>query len=192
MNSKEIIDFWFDNEDFWFDNPDSDIIIKEKFQDYLNYYDSKTDESDPLNHLAKIILYDQFTRHFYRNEPSKYLCYLEDLCRMVHFWIRNYYDRSYTPSQRCFFLMPLRHSKDYDNLKIAYEKITEYINEKNSPKYKRFYYQTIKQYSKYNDITSFGLNNNNNSSHYYNSLIPNFILYKTIVDRRDKDYSRYH
>jgi len=179
--STEILDFWFSHEEYWFNNPSSDAIITSKFHDYLKYYNFRTDESDPRIHLAKIILYDQLTRHFYRDDPTKY-SYNEATCRMVYFGICNNYDLSYTPAQRCFFLMPLRHSKQFYNLKIAYDKITDYINNDPCSQYNRFFYQTVKELSVYNDITAFNINV------YQPNMIPDSILYASIIDRHNKEY----
>jgi len=161
MSNKEyleLLDFWFnENKDYWFGCPKKiDIKIKDKYQKLLNNqfeenYDSYDLIIDKYIILSKIILCDQISRHIYRDnkeeinkydkislniiEKSKILTIIED----------------FNPEERCFLLLPYRHTFNESYLKICIDYITSWRQNKDHSIYKRFYQATIKALSKINN-----------------------------------------
>jgi len=158
MSNKDylkLLDFWFgENKDYWFGCPKIiDIKIKNKYQKLLNIqveenYDSNNLIIDKHIILSKIILCDQISRHIYRDnkeeinkydkislniiEKSKILSIIED----------------FNPEERCFLLLPYRHTFNESYLKICIDYITLWRHVKDQSIYKRFYQATIKALSK--------------------------------------------
>ena len=188
LKSENLLQFWFgpngdtDNSEIWFNNPNIDEIITTRFYDYLNHFEINSHESHPKIILAKIILFDQLTRHFYRNEPEKYNLYSDDVCKLVIFAINNKYDISYSSLQRCFLLLPLRHSNNFEYLKIADKMIKKYMNYELLSCYKRFYYHNLKLLTKHNTLSRFF------PTIMSNSYIFDSFIYNTVIDRSTRSY----
>ena len=125
---EEIIKFWFGKVEesvfpspnrthIWFDNDDVvDETIRSKYsydleRAVLDEY--KEWESSPRPMLALILLFDQFTRHIYRDTP---LAYAQDhraleLCLQG---IEKQYDHVINLIERAFFYFPLMHSENVE------------------------------------------------------------------------------
>jgi uncharacterized protein (DUF924 family) len=124
--AHEILTYWFGNMEqsalptpdrvhTWFDNDKTvDDSIRAKFsydieKAVLGEYASW--EDDPRSTLALIILYDQFSRHIYRDTP---LAYAQDpraldLCLRG---IERQYDHIISLIERAFFYFPLMRSEN--------------------------------------------------------------------------------
>ena len=111
--SDEILNFWFNNKDVWFSATKSDDLeITTKFYEYLPLY-AKIDDNQSLaktlDHnklLSYIIMLDQMTRHFYRDEPVIWQKYTTTSCKLVKIGLQNNYDTQYSSDELCFLLMP--------------------------------------------------------------------------------------
>lgn len=180
--SNKLLDFWFSNKNVWFDATDNDDIdITRRFYHYLDYFSGENCEDSPVALLSKIILYDQLTRHFYRTEPEKWSMYLPIACKLACLAINRTYDRYYTAEEKSFLLMPLRHSAIISDIKLALNKIKEYMEEEYHPIYKRFYYHTLKKFSLAENLYQY-------SNKQYPNSLPDRFLYYTVIDRRLKKW----
>ena len=72
--------------------------------------------------------------------------YLPIACKLACLAINRTYDRYYTAEEKSFLFMPLRHSAIISDIKLALNKIKEYMEEEYHPIYKRFYYHTLKNF----------------------------------------------
>ncbi len=181
--TRKLLEFWFSNRNLWFNATEQDdSTITRRFYHYLDLYAAEDFENVPDDLLGKIILYDQLTRHFYRSEPEKWKLYLPIACSLAKDAIAKQFDKFYSPAQKSFLLMPLRHSDSLADVKIALEKIKEYISVQEDSIYKTFYYHTLKKYGKLENRRQFMLDRRSTNH------IPNWLLYYAIVDRRFKSW----
>ena len=131
---QEILDFWFKDtppKKRFQKHKDFDELIKENFlKDYelasANEYDDWQDSA--LGCLALIILFDQFSRNMFRDEPkafnqdhkarlivndSVYAGFLDDMDQ----------------DQRFFMLLPLIHSEEITDHDMAYYLLDKYLKD---------------------------------------------------------------
>lgn len=122
----ELLNYWFgnlgsadlpnsDRTNLWFGENDQvkQQLVQVFSQEYEEAVNGSLDEWDktPRGRLAKIILYDQFSRYIHRNSPIAYshdalaqkLC-IEGLAEKM--------DQSLTLIERVFFYMPLVHAEN--------------------------------------------------------------------------------
>jgi uncharacterized protein (DUF924 family) len=132
--AQEILDFWFKDtppKKRFQKHKDFDQLIKDKFlKDYelasANEYDDWQDSA--LGCLALIILFDQFSRNMFRDEPkafnqdhkarlivndSVYAGFLDDMDQ----------------DQRFFMLLPLIHSEEITDHDMAYYLLDKYLKD---------------------------------------------------------------
>ena len=136
--AKSIIDFWFPEykfQKFWFSSDtktDEQVIMKfseilkqsEKAdKDFINSW-----KTTPMNYLSLIIVLDQFSRHIYRGNETKMHKNDPKTVEYVKDFINKKYDLKIHGLYRLFVLLPLRHSKDRDNISLCISKIREYID----------------------------------------------------------------
>ena len=111
-----VYDFWFEHPHMHFNaTSDDDKIITSKFQDLHNYYSQlDLDCVKKLNYkesISYIILYDQLTRHIYRNNQDSISYYLTKIIPFVRYFYDNNKDKL-TNDEFCFVLLPLRHTNN--------------------------------------------------------------------------------
>jgi tRNA(Ile)-lysidine synthetase-like protein len=112
---------WFDNPDWWFPKLKNieliDECITNKYTSYLEH------ESGNLNNLDKIVLYDQIPRHIYRNESANHiiLYFLEKALDETFDIITKGLLDSFDDTRFCFILLPLRHTKERNQILKAIE-----------------------------------------------------------------------
>ncbi len=178
--AEKILNFWFNNSNVWFNatiNDDKQII--KIFSDYKYILTTTLENSDDSNIvLAKIILYDQLMRHMYRNKSEIIKYYLDQIILFVYDAIQENYDKYYEHEKFCFFIMPLRHSNNIKDVKIANELITRRIKETpNNGIYIKCYFHTIKKLS---------LLNNNEQKIKTNlklNFIPDIVIKYSVIDK---------
>src|SRR5437879_4784199 len=125
---NEILNYWFGHveetalpsehrTEIWFGGkPEVDNEIKEKFSTDLEKAIAG-EYSDWVNEirscLALIIIFDQFSRHIYRNTPKAFEQDQKalDLCMQG---IQKEYDHSLSLMERVFFYFPLMHSENLE------------------------------------------------------------------------------
>ncbi|ARF11364.1 tRNAIle-lysidine synthase TilS/MesJ [Klosneuvirus KNV1] len=144
--------FWFAHEDIWFDATENDDqIIKQKFGLLINdnpNIESIKHNKDIKELLTTILLYDQIIRHVFRGNTEKIKELSKFSLELTLFVLENKMDKEYLPKERCFILMPLRHTFDLKYLEIALDKIKEYREDGDCNYYIRFYKATILSMSK--------------------------------------------
>ena len=140
----DLIDFWFNNPKIWFNcTKEDDKFIKDMFSYLLwneqFYYHGI---SDKYTFLGKIILYDQISRHVYRDHKSRVKIY--DKYAYRYSLILLPVIETFKPEERCFILMPFRHTFDQFNLELCLDYINDWISKDNTIAiYKRFYQATV-------------------------------------------------
>lgn len=137
---QELKKFWFENSHMWFANSETyDLLIKNKFEYLLHETNPNTDL------LSLIILYDQISRHVFRNDKDKIKFY-DNIA--LKYSLQLLPDINlYNPEERCFILLPLRHTFDEKMIELVLDYIKKWINETDIPIYRRFYQATIKSLS---------------------------------------------
>jgi tRNA(Ile)-lysidine synthetase-like protein len=94
------------------------------------------------NPLQTILIYDQLTRHIYRNEYASHIIqyYLEKALNIVNNYIYTPYYHTLTAIEWTFFMLPLRHTKIHKNIFQVLEETWKKIenDENNIHVYKRF------------------------------------------------------
>ncbi len=147
----ELLDFWFGfMRDKWFGCTDQvDQLIKSKYQTYMEALAIKPiDElccgNDKIN-LARIILFDQISRHVYRADKNLIKPY--DLIAREILTTSGILSRldSLDPESRCFALLPWRHTFELEHLNKCLDLVTSWRQlNPTQPMYRRFYQATIK------------------------------------------------
>jgi uncharacterized protein (DUF924 family) len=157
---NEIVVFWFNNKKNWFACPeefDNLIITTYKsildLQLYLNleFYQNL----DKYHLLGKIILLDQFSRHIYRNNQNEIKKFDKLALSLLQNYINNVLEQNFieqfSPEERCFLIMPYRHTFDETYLLQCITFINTWkINNYHSI-YRRFYEATLKALIKINN-----------------------------------------
>lgn len=152
---NELLYFWFyENKDNWFRcSQETDKNITKKYTNML--YEQFT--NDELNYqndritLARIILCDQISRHVFRNKKENIKIYDELVLKIIE--NSNILSRinNFLPEERCFILLPYRHTFQEKYINICLKYINEWRAKDNHPIYKRFYQATIKSLCKINN-----------------------------------------
>ncbi len=154
---KELKEFWFNNPKLWFNCTEKeDELIKNK---YYNLLLSEVDNNQ--SSLNLIILYDQISRHIFRNQPAQ-IKYYSDIA-LKHMYNVLPFIENYKPEERCFILLPLRHTFIKTNIEICLLYINKWINDDDNNQnkltndlsntstiYNRFYQATISSLVKIN------------------------------------------
>jgi tRNA(Ile)-lysidine synthetase-like protein len=173
MSIADLKKFWFANSQLWFNcTPEEDNTTKNMFgflldldyDDLLNnehllcsirvnfeinieYNEKpKTELANTFynNLLEMIILHDQISRHVYRSSKDKkeIISYHDEIAYNYCSVLLPYIDK-YLPEERCFILMPLRHTFIESNLIFCLRFINKWREENDLPIYKRFYEATV-------------------------------------------------
>lgn len=125
---EEILKYWFGHveetalpsahrTEVWFGGKkETDDEVKEKFTaDLQNALAGKYAdwEKDPHSYLALIIIFDQFSRHIYRNTPQAFAQdqMALDLCLRG---VQQEFDHALSLIERVFFYFPLMHSESLE------------------------------------------------------------------------------
>jgi tRNA(Ile)-lysidine synthetase-like protein len=144
-NLDELKTFWFNNRNIWFNcKKEDDELIKNKYTNLLHYNINNKEPS-----LSLIILYDQITRHIYRNQQEEIKLYSAISLEHTNKLLSQIND--YKPEERCFILMPLRHTFMEDNLNLCLSYVTNWMKTENDQIYSRFYEATITALSRINN-----------------------------------------
>ena len=126
--------FWFEDckpEQWFFKDEDFDLLLKEKFEPWVNralagQLDSWAETIDGTR--ALIILLDQMTRNIFRDTPKMYAGDEMALALCLNGVQKGYLDELESIPARQFLLMPMMHSENIDiqnqSLQL-FEKYTE-------------------------------------------------------------------
>ncbi len=145
---NELRTFWFTNENLWFNcTPEEDIMIKSKYE-YMLINQHKYPFNQE-NLICLILLNDQISRHIYRTNKLEIIKY--DKIALENSFLLLSEIEKYTPEERCFILMPLRHTFNENNIYLCLEFINNWRKDNDLPIYKRFYQASINSLSKINN-----------------------------------------
>lgn len=154
---KELREYWFSNPNLWFNCTEKeDELIKRK---YYNLLLEQVDNKE--SSLSLIILYDQISRHIFRHQPAQ-IKYYSDIA-LKHMYNILPFIENYKPEEKCFILLPLRHTFIKSNIEICllyvnkwllinYDNQNKLVNEPvdSTAIYNRFYQATISSLVKIN------------------------------------------
>jgi len=135
----ELVTYWFSNPQIWFGcGPEVDREITERFKYLL------TPETNGTP-LQKIILFDQIARHIHRGNREK----INEFHQIALNISENITDFSgYTPEERCFLMLPMRHTFELTYLNRCLHLLKEFRKETDHSIYRRFYKATIQAIGK--------------------------------------------
>lgn len=142
----DLITFWFQNEKIWFNSTEEDdLILKGLFMEELSKIPDIESIKDHVigankDELLRIILLsDQIARHIYRGNGDKIEEYHKIGLYTSNYILNNNIDHLYNHKERCFILLPLRHTFEESEIRRAITIVLSYlVHNKNSPYYHRF------------------------------------------------------
>jgi len=177
---NEIYNFWFDNQTYWFGCPtEFDNLIIQKYKSFLldQYYDLYIYQY-PIHQkiiFVKILLYDQLSRHIFRNEKENIkICDAKANQLFIQYDILKHIEIYEKPEERCFLLMPLRHSFELKNIYTCLDLVNKWIQEHYHKMYERFIKASCKKIYELNKEKIIHYNTSNHNSN---------ILYENILDK---------
>ena len=114
--AAQVLSYWFDElqPDAWFRNDERvDAVIGERFGTLHEQLARIRSEqlATPLEHVAAVIVLDQFPRNMFRGTPRAFLTDAAALSIARHA-IALGFDELLTQQQRLFLYMPFQHSED--------------------------------------------------------------------------------
>jgi tRNA(Ile)-lysidine synthetase-like protein len=147
-------EYFFSNKDCWFDkNYKYDKYVSDNFSyllDYIYLANNKPEISDNnmKNIINYIIICDQLPFYIFRNEPKHMIKYHNLVLSYVLIIFNSDIFIKFSDIEKCFIMMPIRHSNDYDNYKLLLDKILQMRKTlDDTPEINRFYKATLKRYS---------------------------------------------
>ena len=144
MKILDVIDYWFDpkNKDKWFNSKKKDDEeITFLFTPYLKL--NLEENLSPKEELGFIILYDQMVRHFQRVKPVVGEYQEKALSLAMKLLPKDFL---FNPEEKCFLLLPLRHTFEIQFLEIVISKMKGYMEKEDSSIYLRFWRATLLSY----------------------------------------------
>jgi len=96
--------------------PQTDELVRQRYVDTMRAAESgelAEWESSPRRRLALIVLFDQFSRHFYRDTGRAYAMDHQALSLAISGMLYGA-DAALDPIERIFFYMPLQHAESLD------------------------------------------------------------------------------
>jgi tRNA(Ile)-lysidine synthetase-like protein len=160
LPTSDILRFWFSDIDsnetksMWFDqSPDSYLT-----ETYKNLVDSTVDNyqsllehnTTSLDHVALLLIGDQFTRNIYRHSEERTKNDVWALPLAIQM-IQNDVDLTLPLPYRYFILLPLRHAKRSSLLDIVCTRVQLYKKDHDCPSLRNFYKHTIQNYTDLTD-----------------------------------------
>ena len=132
--TKKILDFWFKEtppKKRFQRHKDFDALIKKNFlKDYelagSNEYDDWQDS--PLGSLALVILFDQFSRNMFRDDPKAFI--QDHKARLIvnDSVYAGFLDKM-DQDQRLFMILPLIHSEEITDHDMAYYLLDKFLKD---------------------------------------------------------------
>lgn len=147
MNDSSFASYFMNNQDIWF-NPQKkyDRIISEKFSSLLNtteIFSNLILVNSNKELFEFILIFDQLPYYVFRDDIKKIEKYQKFSYQLASQLIDNDRFNDFTNVEKCFIMLPLRHSNNLqDNYKIL-KKVIELRKEDTSGILKRFYRATL-------------------------------------------------
>jgi tRNA(Ile)-lysidine synthetase-like protein len=146
--------FWFQASEYWFGCPiEFDEYLRMTFGELHSHISSlPIDFELSLDEiLERILILDQLSRHLYRNDRTKMIEWDQKAVQYTDFLIQNKKIEEYLPAEKCFVLMPFRHTFQKNQVQIVFDFIKKWHDiEPHQPIYRRFYTATLQSLSKIN------------------------------------------
>lgn len=150
-----LLDFWFSphNERLWFNStPSDDLDISILFSTDIDSLNNIFLSEKSIKELLEIIiLSDQIPRHVHRNNQVEIAKYHEIALKTAKYVIKSNLDKrpELCDKERCFILLPFRHTFKEKYVRFSIERINEYIAiYGTSPYYARFLKSSLYSLSK--------------------------------------------
>jgi tRNA(Ile)-lysidine synthetase-like protein len=129
MSDEELQTFknaWFQNPSWWFSKTEEiDNIIRNNYESLLSISCENCDT------LTSVLIYDQIPRHIYRNEMASHIIeyFLQKALIVITPLLHGAHTSKLSSIEWTFFMLPLRHTKNVDNIKkvigLTWERILE-------------------------------------------------------------------
>lgn len=161
------INDWINNENYWFSkNNNIDIYITNEYENLLNYeFNDLSNNNKILYFIHFIIIYDQLPRHIYRNTYSNHII-LYFLNKAIDIINNNYNYDNLTDKEWIFYMLPLRHTNEKNNILLVLKNAWIRYNKFKSNIIKKFIIATYNKANFKEDIL-----NNEMISFYYDKNI---------------------
>ncbi len=153
MESKEILQFWFEEIDsakWWVKDEDFDNLIRERFlgiHGKANRCELFGWRKWPLGRLAEIIILDQFSRNMFRGKPESFASDPLALALSQEAVANGALDDLPT-TEKSFLLMPFMHSESLEVHKVA-EDLFRRIGAEGSLEYEIKHRKIIERFGRY-------------------------------------------
>jgi tRNA(Ile)-lysidine synthase len=147
-----IVDFytaWFKNADWWFNGTKHDAYLEQTYGHLLHSTDLPRNLTE---HKMQIVLYDQLSAHCKRVNPEVYFKdYRSQSLSLVQGILDIIEDSTntlFTPEERFFCLLPLRHTQQLDNVYHCLNVVNKFRAHADHNIYQRFHRATLMQINK--------------------------------------------
>jgi len=181
---NEIYNFWFTNQTYWFGcPPEFDNLISQKYKSFLlEQLNDIYIYQFPIHQkiiFVKILLYDQLSRHIFRNEKENIkICDAKANELFIQYDILKHIEIYEKPEERCFLLMPLRHSFELKNIYTCLDLVNKWIKEHYHKMYERFIKASCKKIYELNKEKIIHYNSSNDKPNSYPNIFYEYILDK--------------
>jgi len=155
--------FWFNTmRPYWFGCPPH--IDENVFKTFNRELEFEYEETNNIKFvLSRIILYEQISRNILKFKSKQEDQHIYDSKALYVFETSGilYHLDELREEERCFALMPLRHTFLEHNLHICLDLVSKWLETSSHPMYIRFYQATVKAISKINNIKNLRYTNEN-------------------------------
>ena len=164
LKHLEFKKFWFDNKQKWFVTDSIfDKYLTENFIELLNIdklnkiinillIENLIQEKYLEEYLAIILICDQLSRNCFRENKDNILNFDKISLKLSKLIINNNIFGKYNPEEKCFIMLPFRHSNDIVNNEIILRIVSNLRLRNDITIYKRFYRATLLRLSKLKSI----------------------------------------
>ena len=146
--SNRISTIWLQNKDLWFNSTGKN---KDKVNNLFKYvldFDFEPIGTNFRDSIDKIIFCNQIIKVIYRSD-KKQIDYYHGLAVIeVKKGLVKKFDYEMTPIERCFYLLPLRHTFDPYEILFCINKVYQYIETEYNPIYLKFIKASLKSFRK--------------------------------------------
>ena len=140
---------WIKNKKLWFNSTEeTDKKVKMLF-DEIKYFNFEPIAQTAEDSIDKVIFCDQIVRHIYRNDPEQKQYYHGLAVIEAKKGLVKEYDLQLDPIERCFYLLPLRHTFDPEEILFCIDKVQQYLENDPSPIYENFLKASLKAFRKH-------------------------------------------
>ena len=164
LKHLEFKKFWFDNKQKWFVTDSIfDKYLTENFIELLNIdklnkiikillIENLIQEKYLEEYLAIILICDQLSRNCFRENKDNILNFDKISLKLSKLIINHNIFGNYNPEEKCFIMLPFRHSNDIVNNEIILRIVSNLRLSNDVSIYKRFYRATLLRLSKLKSI----------------------------------------